>query len=698
LLAVAVRLRHKNPAETGDCMMRMLMVTVALLAGAAPLRAATPFEPGDLYKISQVNDVEVSPDGKHILFTRNSADIATDKRVNEIWLGTLEGDTLRRQVLIAATAGAGDLHWSPDGNRIAYVAPWLGKSQIWVMSLADGVGRVITSGKIGAGDLRWSPDGRRIAFIGRIDAPPRKIGGMPEKPEGANWAPPPQIIDDFHYRDDGAGYVTPGADQLFVVDANGGTPIQLTKGDFDQISGHPEWTHDGKTIIYPANLRPGHDTIGRELDLWTISASGGAPAQLTDTRGQEDDPQLSPDGTMLAYIGAVDTPKFYAQDDLWVMPAGGGTAINVTKALDRPIIAYAWASDGRGLYAQYNDVGLTRVAFIPREGLKTAKDARIVVPEVGGTRLYLPSSGGAFSYGGGVFAYSSSFTDRPAGLGVSRGGKQIAAVDFNTDWRAGKTMGKIEEMHATSSVGGLAIQGWIQYPPNFDPAKKYPLILDIHGGPNTDYGPYFSITHQIYAAAGYIVLFTNPRGSIGYGEAFANGIDKTYPGDDHADLMSAVDAVATRPYIDGRNLFIGGGSGGGVLTTNAIAKTDRFRAAAVLRPVTDWTIQVLGADGTNEFGNYWMPGNPWEHRDEYWRRSTLSMVGSVKTPTILIDGDEDWRTPIIQSEMYYQALRIKGIPAELVRMPGAGHGMGRPSQWLQSILTVVDWYNKFQVK
>jgi dipeptidyl aminopeptidase/acylaminoacyl peptidase len=679
------------------------MLILALLAGAAPLYAASPVEPMDLYRISQVNTVKVSPDGKHVLFSRNYADLATDTRKNEIWLGRLDGDRFTRQLLIPASASAGGFAWSPDGTRIAYIAPWLGKPQIWIMKLSDGIANVLTTGKVGPNFLRWSPDGRRIAFGGRVEAPPRKITGMPEKPEGATWAPPPKIISDFSWRADGEGFFTAGADHLFIVEAGGGTPVQVTKGDTDQIFGPAEWTRDGSALIYPANMREGRDNMGREMDLWKISASGGTPVQLTSTKGVETDPQLSPDGGTLAYAGTLDTPGFYAQDDLWVMPAGGGAAVNLTKALDRPIMHYSWADDGRGLYAQYNDAGLTRVAYIPKSGLKSAADARIVIPEVGGTRLYLPSSGGAFSYGGGTFAYTSSFSDRPAGLGVSRGAKQIAAIDFNAEWRAGKTVGKLEPVKYRATVplanGTLPmIDGWVVYPPNFDPAKQYPFALEIHGGPNSDYGPYFSITHQLYAAAGYIVLFTNPRGSIGYGEAFANGIDKTYPGEDHRDLMAGVDMMEAKPFVDKRNLFIGGGSGGGVLTTNAIAKTDRFRAAAALRPVTDWTVQVLTADGTALFGNYWMPGKPWEHHEEYWRRSTLSMVGSVKTPTILIEGDEDWRTPIAQTEAYYQALKINGVPAEMVRLIGAGHGMGRPSQWLQTNLTVIDWYNRFKVK
>ena len=319
-------------------------------------------------------------------------------------------------------------------------------------------------------------------------------------------------------------------------------------------------------------------------------------------------------------------------------------------------------------------------------------------PKSAGPRLYLPSSGGGFSEGGGTFAYTTVFADRPAGLGVSRGGREVASVDFNAEWRAGKSIGRMQAIHYPSSAGGLPIDGWVQYPPDFDPAKTYPLALEIHGGPNSDYGPYFSVTHQLYAAAGYIVLFANPRGSIGYGEKFANAIDKEYPGKDHDDLMSGVDFMLKRPYVDSRNLFIGGGSGGGVLTTNAIGLTDRFRAAAALRPVTDWTVQALTSDIQAETVKHWVPGNPWDNHADYWRRSTLSRVGNVHTPTLLIDGEADYRTPIEQSEAFYGALKIRGVDTMMVRLPEAGHSMGRPSQWLESILTVVEWYDKYKVK
>lgn len=678
--------------------MKSTLFALALLATTAAIaQAATPVEPADLYRISMTDAVAVSPDGGRVLFTRMQFDIQTDRRTTEWWLADIGKTGLERRLLIGAQAGATGAVWAPDGRRIAYVAPFAGRPQIWVMDVGEGIGRPITSGSIAPRALAFSPDGRRIAFVARVEAPAPRIAGMPQPPAGATWAPEPRIITGFEWRTNDGGWIRPGADQLFVVDAGGGTPAQLTKGDADQISGSPRWAPDGAHILYAAQLRPGNDRMGNESDLYRIASrptnEGGAPERLTAIDGSERGAELSPDGKLLAWIGQLKTTKFYSQPALFVRPLAGGEPLNLTAALDRPVTDFHWARDGRTLLVAYNDAGLVRVARLPAGG----GAARIVVPQIGGTRLYLPSSGGAWDVGGDTHAFTTAEADRPAALGVMRGGSLVGRIDFNEAWRASKSIGAMERI-SWKAPDGLPIEGWLQYPPDFDPAKKYPVALEIHGGPNGDYGPYFSVTHQLYAAAGYVVLWSNPRGSIGYGEKFANGISPEYggeyPGPDHGDLMAGMDEVLKRPWADAQNQFIGGGSGGGVLTTFAIGQTNRFNAAAALRPVTDWSIQALTSDLAAITLSNWVVGNPWDNRDLYWRRSTFSLVGRVNTPTLLITGEEDYRTPIAQTEAYYQALQVRGVPAMMVRLPGANHGMGRPSQWLQSNLAVINWYNR----
>ncbi|OSZ67017.1 hypothetical protein CAP39_11200 [Sphingomonas sp. IBVSS1] len=683
-----------QPLENDRTPMKIALFAAGLLASTAAL-AASPVEPADLYRISMTDNVEVSPDGAHVLFTRMQFDIQTDRRVTEWWLARVEKTGLDKRLLIPGQVGAGGVTWAPDGKRIAYVAAYLGKPQIWVMDMAEGIGRPITSGALAARSLAWSPDGARIAFTARVEAPTPRIEGMPEKPAGATWAADPRVITDFSWRSNEGGYIKPGADHLFVVAAAGGTPTQLTKGERDQIEGGASWTPDGQGLIFSAAIRPGNEQISAETDLYRIPAGGGAAERVTAIDGYESEAKYSPDGQWLAWIGAPKTTKFYPHPGLWLRKASGGEPVHLTAALDRPVSAFEWAADGKSVQIFYGDAGLTLVASLPVGG----GAPRIIVPAVGGTRLYLPSSGGDWSVGGDTHAFTTVEADRPAALGVMKGGKLVGKIDFNTQWRADKQIGAMERL-TWKAPDGLTIEGWIQYPPNFDPAKKYPVALEIHGGPNGDYGPYFSITHQLYAAAGYVVLWSNPRGSTGYGEKFANGISPEYggeyPGPDHDDLMAGVDELLKRPWADTRNQFIGGGSGGGVLTTFATGKTDRFNAAAALRPVTDWTIQVLTGDGTTTHMRRWVGGTPWENRDLYWRRSTFSLVGKVSTPTLLITGEADYRTPIAQTEAYYQALKIRGIPAMMVRLPEANHGMGRPSQWLQSNLAVINWYNRFK--
>ncbi len=674
-----------------------LLVASLLFAIAMPLSAAEPLKPEDLYALSMVTAPVVAKDGRRILFTRAAFDRATDRRTGELWLAHVDdaGTIIDRRLLVGRDVGPRGAAFSPDGSRIAYIAQHLGRPQLHVMALAEGLGRAVTNGEVRPEDFAWSPDGSRIAFTGQVDARPVSIPGMPEKIRGTDNAPDAKIVSDLFWRADGEGELKPGANHLFVLTLADGSVSQLTTGTEDRINsdGGISWTPDGRHII--GAFTPDPVNGPREINLYRYALAGGAPVQLTSRPGSEYSPMVSPDGRSLAFIGSAASDEFYDMPELWSMALAGGAITHVSAKLDRPIAGFQWRDDGAGFYALYHDEGVTRVGDIDAaSGTVTVR-----VPLVGGVRLYLPSAGGDFSVGGGIFAYTSAFTDRPAGLGVSRGAAETGSIDFNAGWAAGKVPARIEAVSAVSRADGRRVQGWIAYPPDFDAGKRYPLILDIHGGPNTDYGPFFSITHGLYAAAGYIVLFANPRGSIGYGRQFANAITRAYPGQDHDDLMSITDEVARRPYVDGRNLFIGGGSGGGVLTLWAIGKEpDKFRAAVSLRPVVDWTDQVTTSDGSAFFMKHWMQARPWEQPDVYFKLSPFSLAGKIRTPTLLITGEQDFRTPISQTEQMFGALKLRGVDAQMIRLPGAGHGMGRPGQWLQSVLAPIDWFNARKAK
>jgi len=674
-----------------------LVATLAFLP-LAPLSAKEAIQAEDIYRLSMVTNPVVASDGKRVLFTRAAFDRAQDRRTGELWLAHLDdrGAIVDRRLLVARDVGPRDAVFSPDGRRIAYVATSIDKPQIFVMTLAEGVGQPVTTGELAPGTLRWSPDGSRIAFIGREEAKPASIPGMPEKPKGAEAAADAKIITDLFWRFDGAGESKPGANHLYAVDVATAAVTRMSRGDTNQIDRTGiAWMPDGRHVVGSHTVDPINGPL--ESDLYLYDVTGKAPKQrLTSRAGSEYAPEVSPDGRRIAFVGSEASTTFYDMPRLWTTTPTTGAAIDALAAdLDRPVAGIAWREDSAALHTLYYDRGVQRIATIEvASGMRTE-----AVNAVGGTRLYLPSSGGQFSAAQGTFAYTTSFTDRPAGLGVSRGHGETGAIDFNRAWADSRTPARIEEVTVASRADGLPVQGWIAFPPGFSASRRYPLILDIHGGPNTDYGPFFSITHSLYAAAGYIVVFANPRGSIGYGDAFANAITNAYPGQDHDDLMSIVDEVANRPYVDRRNLFIGGGSGGGVLTLWGIGKEpDKFRAAVALRPVVDWTDQVTTADLPSFFMKHWMGAAPWDKPDLYFARSPYSLAGQVKTPTMLITGEQDYRTPISQTEQMFGALKLRGVEVEMVRLPGAGHGMGRPSQWLQSVLAPIDFFDRHKAK
>jgi len=547
----------------------------------------------------------------------------------------------------------------------------------------------------GPSSLTWSPDGSQIAFEMFVKTKDASLAAPPTMPEGAEWAPGVKVIDQMRYRADGAGYLEHGNSHLFVLSAEGGSPRQITSGDLDH-GGPLAWSKDGRRIYFAANLQDEWEHDPLEAEIWSVEIGSGELTQLTDRNGPDFSPTVSPDGSKLAYLGFDDKKMGYHNSDVYVMDIDDGSIEVLTAGFDRTIDDVQWAGSSNRLYVQYDDHGKTNLATLSMNG-----DVSSVADDIGGVGLGRPYTSGGFSVANnGAYAYTAGRPDRPADVAVGRNRTSPKRLtELNEDLLGNRNLGAVEEITWTSSADDLEVQGWLVTPPGFDSSKKYPLILEIHGGPFAAYGPQFSPEVQLYAAAGYVVLYTNPRGSTSYGYDFANEIHHNYPGQDYDDLMSGVDAVIARGFIDEESLFVTGGSGGGVLTAWIVGKTDRFRAAVVAKPVINWISFALTSDGAPFYSMYWFEKMPWDDLEAYWARSPLSLVGNVTTPTALLTGEVDYRTPLGQSEQYYQALKIRKVDTILVQIPEASHGIAaRPSHLIAKVDNILAWFERYAKK
>jgi len=671
---------------------------LALFAGASIF--ATPvlaqeaastvsrFEGRDIFALQVAADPQISPDGRSVAYVRRQGDIMTDRQKGTIWLVDVASGRQRPLV-----EGASQPRWSPDGRRLAYVAADAkGNAQLFVRWIAEDATVRVTGLPDSPSALSWSPDGKSIAYVMRVPGEPMKLGKAPDKPEGAEWAKPLEVIDRIDYRSDGGGYVEPGYDHVFLVAADGGPSRQLTSGDY-QHGGPLSWSPDGRSLLFSAVRKPDWQREVFDPEIYLLDLGSGAIRALTDRRGPDIAPVVSPDGAKVAYLGYDDRRLSYQNTLLYVMNRDGSGVRAITAGLDRSIDRVEWAADGRSLYAQYDERGVNRVARITLDG-KVAELATGLT----GTAFDRPYSGGDFTVSrGGVIAFTSGSVLRPADLSVMSGGKVRRLTALNDNFLAHKSLGQVREL-AVKAPDGREVPAWLVTPPGYQAGQKVPLVLEIHGGPHTAYGPHFSTDDQLYAAAGYAVLYTNPRGSTSYGEQFAQLIHHKYPGDDYGDLMAAVDAAIAAGVADPDNLFVTGGSGGGVLTSWIVGKTDRFRGAATQKPVINWVSEALTMDNTLFTSRYWFPKLPWEDPMGYWNRSPLSLVGNVKTPTLVVVGSEDYRTPVSESEQYYAALQIQGVPTALVKVPGASHGgiAARPSQSAAKAAAIIAWFDRYR--
>ncbi|UCG86328.1 MAG: S9 family peptidase [Gemmatimonadota bacterium] len=655
---------------------------------------ADRFQLADVFQLELASDPQISPDGSKIVYVRNFMDIMTDRRRSNLWIINYDGTSHRP--LTTGNADYSSPRWSPDGTRLLYVSSADGSSQVYVRFMDDGQTAKLTNLTMSPSSVTWSPDGEWIAFTMMVPQPAPSIVKLPPKPPGAEWAEPAVYVEKTIYRRDGAGYIPNGNSHIFVLPAEGGTPRQITSGDFN-FGGPLNWSPDGSSLIFSANLQQDWEYNLNDSEVYEIAVADGALTALTDRAGPDGSPALSPDGSRIAYTGFDDRKQGYQVTHLYVMSRDGSGKRVLTQGLDRSVQGPVWSADGRGVYFQYTDHGNTKLAYTSLDGA-----VRTFVGDVGGLSLGRPYAGGQFSVSAnGRFAYTHSRPDRPADVAVARVGSSEGRriTELNEDLLGHKQLGAVQEIWFESSHDGRQIQGWIVKPPDFDPSQKYPLILEIHGGPFANYGDRFAAEIQLYAAAGYVVLYTNPRGSTSYGEEFGNLIHHAYPGDDYHDLMSGVDAVIAEGYVDENSLFVTGGSGGGVLSSWTVGHTDRFAAAVVQKPVINWYSFVLTSDFYTTFAQYWFPGNPWDHLEHYMERSPISFVGNVRTPTMLITGEADHRTPISESEQFYQALKLQKVEAALVRIPDAPHGIAnRPSNLISKVAYILAWFEKYRTK
>lgn len=651
------------------------------------------FDYMDLFELQMVANPVISPDGNTIIYERHQFDVMTDHRFVNLWSISFSGED--HHPLTSGKKGYGNVTWSPNGKRIAYTSNEEGSNQIFVRWMDSGATASITNLLESPGNMSWSPDGKNLLFTQFVKADPSpQIASLPSPPEGAKWEKAPQVIDKVTYRRDGSGYVEDGYRQIFMISADGGAPRQLTSGHHDYSS--PSWAPDGKNIMFTADLLENAALNPNNEQIFELNVETGQLKQITDKHGPHNNPVISPDGKILAYTGYNDRFVGYQEQELYIMNRNGSNIKTISKNFNLGISSLTWASDSKSLFFRYDQEGNSKVGNIRLDGTVTSIAQNLGSPSSG-----RPYGGGTYSVAkNGRFAFSEVSTSRPTELAVGHFPTRMVnhkITNLNDQLFKENKVGQVKEFWVNSSVDDFRIQGWILTPPDFDPNKRYPMILEIHGGPYTNYGSRFSPELQFMASRGYVVVYTNPRGSTSYGEEFAAYINNNYPSEDYNDLMDATDHMVSQNYINKDNLFITGGSGGGVLSSWAIGKTDRFNAAVVAKPVINWYSFVLTADGLPFFSKYWFSKKPWEDPAQYLDHSPISLVGNVTTPTMLIVGQQDYRTPVSETEQYYGALKLQGIDAVMVRIAGSGHGIAyKPSNLFRKVAYITGWFDRYK--
>ncbi len=653
----------------------------------------TSFSRMDVFELEWAQNPKISPDGNWIVYQRRSMDIMKDRKQSRLWL--LNADGKNHTKLTNQDVNESNPVWSPDGTRIAFTSSTDNGSEIFIYWLKTNKIARLTQLDTSPSGLHWSPNGKQLAFIKKVAQANPTLVKAPKKPKGATWADHPRVTTRLKYEADGSGYIKPGFRHLFVISAEGGTARQISNGDFN--FGTPQWSNNGKSVYFSSNLNNDWEYKTRNSEIYAININDGKTTALTDRNGPDYGLEISPNGKQIAYLGYDDKIQTYQVNKIYLMNLDGSNKKEINTKLDRGKSNLTWSNEGKGLYFQYDDKGNTKIGYTSLSG-KTM----LVANNVGGTAIGRPYGGGSYSVSNtGKIVYTHTTPTHPSEVAIVQKGikKERVISNLNSDLLDYRNLASVEEIWYKSTIDGNNIQGWIVKPSNFDALKKYPLIVENHGGPIANYGDRFSPEIQLYAAAGYVVFYPNPRGSTSYGEKFGNLLYHNYPGNDYDDVMDGVDAILTKGYIDSNELYATGGSAGGIMTAWMIGKNNRFKAAAVVKPVMNWISKTLTADNYFYYANYRYPGQPWENIETYMKFSPISLVGNIQTPTLVMVGTADMRTPLSEAKQLYSALKIRKIETALVEIPGSYHNISnRPSQLITKVDHVLAWFEKFRKK
>jgi dipeptidyl aminopeptidase/acylaminoacyl peptidase len=671
--------------------MRRVTILTTLIASIA-FAAKPGLDTSTVWEMRSVSEPQITKDGKSVIYVLGFNDKMTDQKLSNLW--TVSNDGKDNRPMTTGAFRDTSPRISPDGTRVAFLSNRSGKTQIhvrWVDVSGGSQEAQITDLQQAPSNIEWSPDGKWIGYTARVPAKSDWPVKLPEKPNGAKWAEPPIVITKLRWTADGQGILQPGYPHVFAIPASGGTPKQITSGDFNH--GAFAWSSDGKSVYVSVNRSPNAEYELEGGDIYAYSVDDGSVKQLTDRKGPDTDPVPGPGGKKIAYIGHDWKFQSYTVNHLYLMDTDGKNSKNITASLDRDVRAPHWSWDGKVVYFLVDDHGNSQLYSYDAEAGGAPKAVTSGVQQLG------VGGGDAFSLANNqMIATVRSTPSEPGDVVMLPGYRQGALVKLtaaNESLMSQYQLGSVEEM-TFDSFDGKNIQGWIIKPPNFDPSKKYPFILDIHGGPHAMDGVSFKHEFQIQAAHGYVVLYMNPRGSTGYGEEFGNIIHTHYPGDDYKDLMAAVDKVIEKGYLDPKKLCVTGGSGGGLLTAWVIGHTDRFAAAVSQYPVTNWITQAGTADGGYTHSALWMKTLPWDDPKQFIEHSPIFFAKNFKTPTMVITGESDRRTPIAESEELYFALKAQKVPAVMVRVPDEFHGIrGHNSHYIDKIEYILAWMEKY---